>query len=320
MTPDKPREDIMNYTNYGNVIVADSAAELFKELIRYIKSFGKKIMSRNGETLELIAPTLILTNPKNRLLYWEGRKFNLIYALTEAIMLFSPSNKLYNFTLFNKNMANYSDDGKTLNSAYGQYVANQIPKVIELLKRDANTRQAVISIYNNTYCNKQTKDVPCTIALNFLIRNNALDLIVYMRSNDMIWGLQYDMFMFTYLQEVVANELGINVGVYVHCPTSLHVYEHHYNLLETSDKINYVEDMPDIGSLKSNITNAIVYESIALIYARARALTDIAVYNTDSIAIKLIKRELIYRNGLKQKGLTEELSFAKNFTKRWFTC
>ncbi len=51
-----------------------------------------------------------------------------------------------------------------------------------------------------------------------------------MRSNDAIWGLPYDVFFFTMLQELLACELGRQLGTYTHVVGSLHLYENHYAL------------------------------------------------------------------------------------------
>jgi len=76
----------------------------------------------------------------------------------------------------------------------------------------------------------EVKDSPCACTLQFLIREEQLHLIVHMRSNDAIWGLPYDMFLFTMLQELLANELGTPLGTYTHIVGSLHLYEHHFEL------------------------------------------------------------------------------------------
>jgi thymidylate synthase len=51
-----------------------------------------------------------------------------------------------------------------------------------------------------------------------------------MRSNDAILGLPYDVFLFTMLQELLACELGITLGVYHHVAGSLHIYERNLEL------------------------------------------------------------------------------------------
>lgn len=58
-----------------------------------------------------------------------------------------------------------------------------------------------------------------------MIRNNRLNLIVNMRSNDIFKGLTFDVFQFTLLQELMAAELGVELGTYTHIDNNLHVYE-----------------------------------------------------------------------------------------------
>jgi hypothetical protein len=52
-----------------------------------------------------------------------------------------------------------------------------------------------------------------------------------MRSSDIILGLAYDVPAFTTMQEILANELGIDLGEYVHTSNSLHCYERDFVML-----------------------------------------------------------------------------------------
>ena len=76
----------------------------------------------------------------------------------------------------------------------------------------------------------------------FQIRNGALHMTTVMRSNDAVWGFCNDVFAFTCLQELIANELGVKLGQYHHFAASLHVYERHFNLLETVKPIKDPND------------------------------------------------------------------------------
>ena len=67
-------------------------------------------------------------------------------------------------------------------------------------------------------------DVPCTIGFYFSIRDGALNMFVNMRSNDVIWGLTYDGWMFANLQHALAYALDLEVGEYHHFAMSLHIY------------------------------------------------------------------------------------------------
>lgn len=66
----------------------------------------------------------------------------------------------------------------------------------------------------------------CSNWLHFMIRNNALDLTVVMRSNDCYFGWSaINLYEFTVIQEIVANVLGVKIGKYFHLSDSMHVYE-----------------------------------------------------------------------------------------------
>lgn len=70
-----------------------------------------------------------------------------------------------------------------------------------------------------------TRDHPCTTAIQFMIRNDKLNAHVFMRANDAWRGFPYDVFQFCQLQLAVAGALGLEPGTYYHHATSFHLYE-----------------------------------------------------------------------------------------------
>jgi thymidylate synthase len=166
---------------------------------------------------------------------------------------------------YNKRMGQFSDDGKTINSAYGNRMfryrfrenqfsgsgldawdRSQFTNVLEELKRDPDSRRAIMHIneppdLDRAVC-RGSKDVPCTLSIQLLIRDRKLHMLVQMRSNDVVWGLPYDVFSFTCLQEAFLQMLqreGVPVddlGNYVHTAGSLHVYDTHFSMAEEISK------------------------------------------------------------------------------------
>ncbi len=102
---------------------------------------------------------------------------------------------------------------------------DQIQNVLRMLRDKRDTRQAVIQIFDAIDIVNEHKDVPCTCTLQFFLRDGRLDLLTYMRSNDVFMGLPHDAFAFTMLQEVIAASLGVELGVYKHALGSLHLYD-----------------------------------------------------------------------------------------------
>lgn len=234
----------------GKRYVVESVADFYREVASDLLD-GPSVSPRGIETKEVIAPQIVITDPQQRLVFNKERKYNLLHALTESIMLFSPSNYVGHIGEFNKAMSMFSDDGETMYGSYGKRISFYIPFIIAKLKGDNDTRQATININDRDDLLATTKDVPCTNSLQFLIRDNKLNLIVTMRSNDVLYGFQYDVVMFSMLQETIANTMGLELGYYIHQPGSLHIYKAYkefngYDMLEglsqNSESIRLIND------------------------------------------------------------------------------
>lgn len=111
---------------------------------------------------------------------------------------------------------------------YGPRAAWQLRAIYERLRTDPLSRQAVMTIYQTEDFHKGYPDCPCTMSLQFLVREDELHLITTMRSNDIWLGTPTDVYMFTFLQREMASALGIRAGSYTHQVGSLHVYERHW--------------------------------------------------------------------------------------------
>jgi thymidylate synthase len=154
--------------------------------------------------------------------------------VAEWLWIMTGRNDVATISAYNKQIAAFSDNGITFFGAYGPQVIRQLPQIIELLRKDPDTRQAVLNIWQPLALQVPTKDVPCTLTWQFFIRGGKLELHANMRSNDVWLGLPYDLFNFTQVQRAVANELDLACGDYVHHVGSLHLYEQHYAVAQTT--------------------------------------------------------------------------------------
>ncbi|MED3844426.1 thymidylate synthase [Geobacillus stearothermophilus] len=147
------------------------------------------------------------------------------FAVAEWLWCMKGANDLEMISYYAPSYRKYSDNGITLHGAYGPRIQKYLPKIINLLQKDEHSRRAVIPIYTIHDVAIESKDIPCTSSIQFLIRNGRLNLIVHMRSNDIYLGLPYDVFNFTMLQEYVARKLNVQIGTYTHIVNSLHYYK-----------------------------------------------------------------------------------------------
>jgi thymidylate synthase len=118
-------------------------------------------------------------------------------------------------------------DGGTFHGGYGQRTRSQLPAVVERLDQDLHTRRAVMTMWDPLHdlFIEDAHDYPCTISLQFLVRDDQVLLHTHMRSNDVWRGFAYDVFVFTQLQLAVAASLELWVGSYHHHVTSMHMYQ-----------------------------------------------------------------------------------------------
>lgn len=209
-------------------IIANTADDLFEQLIKYN---GWNDTCDDAIALEIINAHLVLTDPTRNTMCECARKMPIRYAVGELLWYNSRNNRAKAIKPFSKFWENIADDGVHVNSNYGWCIHDKYNMdQWEICKRqliiDENTRQAVIHIKEpRDLIDNPSKDVNCTLTLQFLLRNNKLDLIVNMRSNDIWLGLPYDVFNFTCMQIQMAMELGVEIGTYYHNVGSLHIYK-----------------------------------------------------------------------------------------------
>ena len=185
-----------------------------------------------GNTRELNNVKLVLNNIDNNIV--SIRDMSYTYLFGELLWYFSGNRSLEFISKFSSFWNRVSDDGVTCNSAYGYLMHHafgfdQIEKVIELLTVDPSSRRAKINLNTPNKNIIDTHDEPCTMSLHFLIRNNKLHCTGIMRSNDIWFGLPYDIAFFTELQKYIAHRLGIEYGSYTHFVVSLHLYDRNYD-------------------------------------------------------------------------------------------
>jgi thymidylate synthase len=227
------------------MLVFKNFTEAYYELTHLIYGTPDYVCAPRGLTIkERLGVYFEIQQPLNRIPYVPDRDFALSYMIAELIWYLSGNDDTEWISEYSGFWKHISDHGKA-NSAYGRYLfvdqygdatpeglRTQWDYIIDELRRDPDSRRAVIHIRQPEHSFMDTKDVPCTLSLQFFIRDGNLNQIASMRSSDLIFGLAYDVPAFTFLQEMLAAELGVGVGWYRHISASLHVYERHFEMCE----------------------------------------------------------------------------------------
>ncbi|WP_329429025.1 thymidylate synthase [Streptosporangium sp. NBC_01495] len=195
------------------------------------------IATRGNTSAELLNVSYRITDPRDRLPFLTRRPVNIAYNLAEALWYLSGRCDLDMIGYYAPGMANYSADGHTLTgTAYGRALFargqdghTQWDRILDLLRSDPDSKRAVLGFFRPAELEIEANpDVSCTVAAQFLLRENRLHLTSYMRGNDAYMGMVSDVFAFTFLQEFAAALLSVQVGHYTHHVGSMHVNEPDY--------------------------------------------------------------------------------------------
>lgn len=200
-------------------------------LLRHVMQNGHVVSPRGKLTFEVVDAGFTLTDPNRAVVHANpARRLNHAFSAAEFCWVAAGDDEVDALAFFNSRMREFADvepvaPGRSarLFGAYGPPVVAQLPYVLETLREDPDSRQAVVDIWRPSP--PRTRDVPCTLSLQFLLRAGRLDLVVTMRSNDIWLGTPYDVPLFCRVQSLVASKLGVELGEYHHRAGSLHLYE-----------------------------------------------------------------------------------------------
>lgn len=201
---------------------------------------GKIRPSRYGEVIEHPEPVCtVYEYPDERFLFDQNRDCNPFFHLMEGLWMLAGRRDVAWISQFNSRMKTFSDNGLVFHGAYGYRWRNhfrdyagdihdQIQHVVELLKKDPDTRRAVIQMWDPAadLGNPEAKlDIPCNTAIYFKMRDGYLHMTVTNRSNDIVWGCYgANAVHMSMLHEVVAAKTGLELGTYRQISDSFHAY------------------------------------------------------------------------------------------------
>ncbi len=134
-----------------------------------------------------------------------------------------------------------ANDHGEINSNYGHLIYddkffNQYDRVCEELYDNPDSRRASM-IYTRPsiwveYNENGKNDFICTNAVTYYVRNDELQAVVQMRSNDVVFGYKNDIAWQQHVLESLANDLNIEPGFIQWQVQNLHVYERHFHLVK----------------------------------------------------------------------------------------
>jgi thymidylate synthase len=185
---------------------------------------GDRVSPRGLDTSEVLGHQLVVDMARP-VLSIRTRKLGYRFMAAEAAWTLSGDNRVSTIAPYSKTIAAFSDDGLTFFGAYGPKLHAQLTSVVTALKEDPGTRRAVANIWRENPM--RTKDYPCHLSCQFLIRDARLHCFATMRSSDAWLGVPYDVSTFSHWAAYVLLALGdktLSLGRLCNTAASRHLY------------------------------------------------------------------------------------------------
>lgn len=216
-------------------MIAPSATLAWLELLNKVYHQGHEVSPRGMLIKEILAcsATVDLDRP---IVNEPRRELGYKFMAAEAAWILSGDNKVSTISPYARHIKDFSDDGVFYFGAYGPKIIDQLPYVCQKLAQDRDTRQAVLTIWRETP--PATKDVPCTISVQWFIRDGDLHCIDVMRSSDLWLGWPYDIFNFSMLTHYIRLllrdhfDMNLGAGTLTLVAGSQHIYERNFEAVE----------------------------------------------------------------------------------------
>jgi thymidylate synthase len=210
---------------------------------------------RDQKIFEVTNAVVEILQPSSKTMVTLDAKRNDVmtkYSEREHEVYYSMSNKAEDFARISKFWDSLKNPDGTINSSYVYLIkgikdhgnpvfeaqrGNGVGEYrspwdwsLESLKRDKDTRQAIMRFSRPEHQYFGNADQTCTLDGVWQIRGNCLNLSVNMRSNDLFVGTAYDWPFLMGLMDEMLEDLkptypDLIKGKYVHIARSLHVYD-----------------------------------------------------------------------------------------------
>lgn len=132
-----------------------------------------------------------------------------------------------------------------INSNYGYLIwsdenHNQYDNVLKELQSNPFSRRAEMIYTRPSIWKEYNKDGMsdwiCTDSVQYFIRSGKLVAHVRMRSNDLVFGYKGDYAWQRYVQTILAQDLGVDIGDLIWTVGNAHVYERHLHMIAASEE------------------------------------------------------------------------------------
>ncbi|MEO1021821.1 MAG: thymidylate synthase [Bacteroidota bacterium] len=114
---------------------------------------------------------------------------------------------------------------------YERTEVDQVQRAIDMLKTDPNSRRIVVSTWHPGLLSEMALP-PCHLMYIFNVANGRLNCHLTQRSGDVALGIPFNLACYSALTMAVAQEVGLEPGIFAHTIVDAHIYENHVDGLK----------------------------------------------------------------------------------------
>lgn len=103
---------------------------------------------------------------------------------------------------------------------------DQISSVMQSLRNNPMSRRHIVSAWNVADLDQMTLP-PCHVLFQFYVSNGKLSCQLYQRSADVFLGVPYNIASYALLTTMIADQVGLGYGEFVHTLGDAHIYTNH---------------------------------------------------------------------------------------------
>ena len=109
----------------------------------------------------------------------------------------------------------------------GYCAVDQIQWILDELRSNPDSRRIILSAWNPNQLSEMALP-PCHAFAQFRVYNGRLSCQMYQRSADVFLGVPFNIASYALLTHIIAREVGLEVGDYVHTIGDAHIYSNHF--------------------------------------------------------------------------------------------
>ena len=110
---------------------------------------------------------------------------------------------------------------------HGDWGVDQIQWILDELRANPDSRRIILSAWNPNQLHEMALP-PCHAFAQFRVYNGRLNCQMYQRSADVFLGVPFNIASYALLTHIIAREVGLEVGDYVHTIGDAHIYSNHF--------------------------------------------------------------------------------------------